>query len=116
MVGGQRERWWLWMVASSCDAACQDQVQKMQALHKLLNRDVDRLRRGYTGFAGAPDPVWMSSYPALATVTVADRSAVKDGFYIIDPNGNLVFYYPLDVNPKPLLEDLKKLLKVSQIG
>ncbi len=115
-VAGNPQHWWLWMVTSGCDAACQDQVQKMQALHKLLNRDVDRLRRGYTGPQEAPAPPWMARYPALATVNVADRSAVEDGIYIIDPNGNLVLYYPLDVDPKPLLEDLKKLLKVSQIG
>lgn len=115
-VEGSQQHWWLWMVTSGCDVACQDQVQKMQALHKLLNRDVDRLRRGYTGPLGAATPAWMPQYPALATVNVADRSAVKDGIYIVDPNGNLVLYYPLDVNPKPVLEDLKKLLKVSQIG
>ena len=115
-VEGARDRWWLWMVTPVCDDACQDQVQKLQALHKLLNRDVDRVRRGYTGAVGLPAPEWIQRYPTLATVQIADRSAVKDGIYIIDPNGNLVLYYPLDVDPKPVLEDLKKLLKVSQIG
>ena len=41
---------------------------------------------------------------------------MDEGIYIVDPNGNLVFFYPLDINPKLLLADLKKLLKVSQIG
>jgi len=115
-VDGDQQRWWLWMVTPGCELNCQDQVQKMQALHKLLNRDVDRLRRGYTGPAGADLPGWMDQYPGLAPVGIDDRAAVKDGIYIVDPNGNLVLYYPLDVNPKPVLEDLKKLLKVSQIG
>ena len=115
-VEGNQQYWWLWMVTSGCDAVCQDQVQNMQALHKLLNRNVDRLRRGYTGPSGAAVPAWMAQYPALAAVDVADRAAVRDGIYIVDPNGNLVLYYPLDVDPKPVLEDLKKLLKVSQIG
>ncbi len=115
-VEGDQRRWWLWMVASECSTVCQDQVQKMQALHKLLNRDVDRLRRGYTGGQSAVLPDWLAQYPALAPVTIRNRDAVEDGIYIIDPNGNLVLYYPLDVEPKPVLEDLKKLLKVSQIG
>ena len=115
-VEGDQQRWWLWMVAAQCDAGCRDQVQKMQALHKLLNRDVDRLRRGYTGGSGVARPVWLEQYPALAPVSVRDRGAVDDGIYIVDPNGNLVFYYPLDVDPKSVLKDLKKLLKVSQIG
>ena len=41
---------------------------------------------------------------------------MDEGIYIVDPNGNLVFSYPLDINPKLLLADLKRLLKVSQIG
>ena len=115
-VEGEQRHWWLWMVTSGCDLACQDQVQKLQALHKLLNRDVDRLRRGYTGPVDGAEPAWRAQYPGLFTVTVQDRSAVRDGIYIVDPNGNLVLFYDLDVDPKPVLQDLKKLLKVSQIG
>ena len=123
-VEGDTQKWWLWMVASDCDLNCQDQVQKLQALHKLLNRDVDRLRRGYTGPVGGSlndsgngsRPAWLSNFPALAVVEVTDRAAVKDGIYIVDPIGNLVLLYQWGTDPKPILEDLKKLLKVSQIG
>ena len=38
------------------------------------------------------------------------------GIYIIDPLGNLVFFYPVDAPPEDVLKDLKRLLKVSQIG
>lgn len=115
-VDGDQRRWWLWMVTADCVTGCLQQVQKLQALHKLLNRDADRLRRGYTDVTGAPRADWMSQYPGLAEVRVADPGALERGLYIIDPNGNLVLFYALDTNPKPILDDLKKLLKVSQIG
>jgi cytochrome oxidase Cu insertion factor (SCO1/SenC/PrrC family) len=115
-VEGDQRKWWLWVVASDCDAACQATVKHMQAVHKLLNREADRVRRGFTGVQGAYEPNWMSAYPGMAVVNVADPSNVKNGIYIVDPNGNLVLFYDLATEPKPVLEDLKKLLKVSQIG
>lgn len=36
--------------------------------------------------------------------------------YIVDPLGNLMMSYAADAKPKGLLEDLKKLLKLSHIG
>jgi len=115
-VEGDQRRWWLWMVTPECPSSCQAQVKRLQALHKLLNRDMDRLRRGYTGGDSHTLPQWRSEFPGLATIDVASREGIENGLYIVDPNGNLVFHYPLDVNPKLVLQDLKKLLKVSQIG
>jgi hypothetical protein len=36
--------------------------------------------------------------------------------FIVDPLGNLMMSYEARLNPKGLLEDLKKLLTLSQIG
>ena len=41
---------------------------------------------------------------------------MSPGVYIVDPNGNLVFFYEISVDPALIKEDLKRLLKVSQIG
>ena len=38
------------------------------------------------------------------------------GVYIVDPLGNVVLRYSHEQVGKPLLDDLKHLLKVSQIG
>ena len=45
-----------------------------------------------------------------------ELSALTEGIYIVDPIGNLVLHYPLSDAGKPVLTDLKKLLKLSQIG
>ncbi len=43
----------------------------------------------------------------------ADRA---HSLYIVDPLGNLVMRYDTRDTPKGLLDDLKKLLKLSHIG
>ena len=113
--------WWLWITATSCDQTCDQAVQDMRALHILLNKQSDRVLRGFTQRAGGKMPGELKQrFPALSEILVAQQTAgdfsLEDGIYIVDPNGNLVFHYALNVNPKLVLEDLKKLLKVSQIG
>lgn len=41
---------------------------------------------------------------------------VKNKIYLVDPLGNLFMYYQSSTNPMDILKDLKKVLKVSQIG
>ncbi len=36
--------------------------------------------------------------------------------YLIDPLGNLMMFYAADAKPKGMLEDLKRLLRLSSIG
>ena len=87
-------------------------MQKLRAAHILLNREAKRVRRGVTTSPafGVPE-----DQPDLQRIETPNGD-MDEGIYIVDPNGNLVFFYPLDINPKLLLADLKKLLKVSQIG
>jgi hypothetical protein len=115
---GINRRWWLWVVTSDCEQICQQTVQNMRALHILLNREADRVRRGYTlrDRLVQTQPDWMAQFPELTLVDIADAKPLTDGVYIVDPNGNLVFRYAMDTNPKLVLQDLKKLLKVSHIG
>jgi hypothetical protein len=37
-------------------------------------------------------------------------------FFLVDPLGNLMMFYDLDVPAKGMMKDLQKLLKISQIG
>ena len=40
----------------------------------------------------------------------------QDGLYIIDPLGNVMMSYPPDFNGELIIKDLRRLLKVSQVG
>ena len=49
----------------------------------------------------------------LAVLPVSD---LPHSLFVIDPLGNIVLRYDVRNNPRGLLEDMKKLLKLSHIG
>lgn len=105
-------QWWLWTVAAQCKEACTETLKNLRATHILLNREAKRVRRGITTLSDYTPP---SDQPDLLGIRTTSPQP-SPGVYIVDPLGNLVFFYALDTNPKLILKDLKKLLKVSQIG
>jgi hypothetical protein len=52
----------------------------------------------------------------LAVLPTANGAPVPDRVYVVDPLGNLFMFYEPDAPPKGLLEDMKRLLKLSHIG
>lgn len=111
--------WWVWLVQDeSCAAPCNDVLTKMRNMHVLLNKDADRLRRAWVRSGGAEDSELTAQFPKLHQLFQAPKDGVQlpRGIYIVDPMGNLVFRYPVEEMGKPVLQDLKRLLKVSQIG
>ena len=107
--------WWLLLVApEGCIDACADASHQLRQLHVLLNKDADRLQRGLVTRQGVVPEV-LEDYPGMAHLT-SESTALAEGIYIVDPIGNLVLFYPLEDAGKPVLTDLKKLLKLSQIG
>jgi cytochrome oxidase Cu insertion factor (SCO1/SenC/PrrC family) len=109
--------WWLWVVPEgSCDDACDTALHQLRQLHALLNKDAPRVRRALVQPSGvAVAEALAARYPKLARLS-GEVDELAPGVYIVDPIGNLVLHYPLADAGKPVLEDLKKLLKVSQIG
>jgi cytochrome oxidase Cu insertion factor (SCO1/SenC/PrrC family) len=107
--------WWLWVVSEQdCLGECATAVHQLRQLHILLNKDADRVQRALVTRSGA-EPGLLGEYPALEHLTGA-LAPLSEGIYIVDPIGNLVLFYPLEDAGKPVLTDLKKLLKLSQIG
>ena len=118
------QTWWLWVVSDGvCERDCAEALFQMRQLHVLLNRDMDRVRRGLVSLPGAEQPV-LSEYPKLVPLFLPKAGlpgqgaleGLNNGIYIVDPIGNLVLYYPWSDAGRPVLDDLKKLLKLSQIG
>ena len=105
-------KWWLWLNDRSCRADCDEIIERLIATHTLLNRQSDRARLAIL----ISDEVAPTVLPAEVTVLSGVQDSVPEGIYIIDPIGNFVFRYRADGNPKDILADLKRLLKMSQIG
>jgi hypothetical protein len=108
--------WSLWVLTgSSCDQQCQQALFQLRQLHILLDRDAGRVRRALVMASENHAQGLRASYPELAFLSGA-LDELAPGIYIVDPIGNLVFWYPLIDAGAPVLDDLKHLLKVSQIG
>jgi hypothetical protein len=111
--------WWLVLVADdACIAECAVAAERLRALQILLNKDAERLRRGvvlHGATAGDAFAALRRGDPRLVRLD-GDFPGMTQGIYLIDPLGNVVLHYPYDQAGKPVLEDVKKLMKVSQIG
>jgi cytochrome oxidase Cu insertion factor (SCO1/SenC/PrrC family) len=110
--------WWLWVVTSGpCEAACNDAITQLRQLQVLLAKDAIRVRRGLV--TPVVDPritTFQAEFPKLEYLTGDAVVLLEPGVYIVDPRGFLVLRYTYEQAGKPVLQDLKRLLKVSQIG
>ena len=109
-------QWWLVTVSNDgCSADCQDAVHQLRQLHILLGRDASRVKRGLIELGSTPVAATLSQYPEVARFS-GQSQALQPGVYIVDPLGNVVLRYGFGDAGKPVLQDLKQLLKVSHIG
>jgi cytochrome oxidase Cu insertion factor (SCO1/SenC/PrrC family) len=115
-----------------CNARCRVNLYNTRQVRTALNRNMDRVQRVFVAGEGCCDwPYLTHEQPDLVTV-LATRDAAPllailpafdgiepaaaDRIYIIDPLGNVMMSYAPDAKPKGLLEDLKRLLGLSQVG
>jgi hypothetical protein len=79
------------------------------ALDHCCNREyLDTAHRGITVIDAAAE--------RAALLGVLPAQDLQHSLFVIDPLGNIVLRYDVRDNPRGLLEDLKKLLKLSHIG
>ncbi len=117
-----QEVWWLLVVSENdCAKACENALHLLRGAHILLNKDMPRVRRALLSLGAVPLDesgtrlAIEKKYPQLSRFS-GTLGVLEAGVYIVDPLANIVFYYQYTEAGKPLLDDLKKLLKVSRIG
>lgn len=115
---------------SGCLQQCRENLYYLRQMRIALGRDTDRVQNVLllNQSVGSELQQYLQDYPAL---TVLENSASNmtglfdlPGFtvgdtpmlYLIDPAGNLMMTYPAVNKPKSILSDLRRLLKLSQIG
>ena len=126
-VQADEQRWQLLVTApTACAADCQQLVYLARQLQIGLGRDASRashalasaqpLSTDYDAKLKAEYPQ-LQRYPLdLSTFTKAAAAPGEAQLWIVDPHGNLVLRYDAGVNGKDLLNDLRHLLKLSNIG
>jgi hypothetical protein len=129
-----RGRWSLVYVAGGdCDERCQRVLEDARQVRLALREDTPRVQRVLLYAAPCCDAsLRLQSQPDLTSADVSGPAgqallavfpsyarvpvAFAGRLYLVDPLGNLLMSYAPGFEKKSLLEDLKKLLKLSHIG
>jgi hypothetical protein len=127
--------YWVMIYAGSaqqCESACKTALYDMRQVRIALGKDIERVKTLLL-LDGSPDAdlrQWLTAEHAAMTVGVADAVArtelnhaftgssgtAKEWIYLLDPLGNLLMRYPVSVEPRGMLKDLQRLLRLSKIG
>lgn len=121
-----RGNWvYLHVFNAECDLACSAELFKSRQVRKSLNQNIDRVERIFLNvgkdFTGGfiqdhPDAVWyLLEQPSVELNNALQQPGVNDVF-LLDPIGNIVLRYRPEHTSKGMFKDIKKLLKISQIG
>jgi hypothetical protein len=111
-----------------CDAACRQALQMSRQTRLALNNEMTRVQRVFLATDACCDREFLEKeHPGLIVLdtTGPDAAALLSLFtpngrehlmFIVDPLGNLMMSYDARENPRGLLLDLQKLLRLSHIG
>jgi cytochrome oxidase Cu insertion factor (SCO1/SenC/PrrC family) len=124
-----RGKWSLVYVGNgACDSACRQALYVMRQTRVALNNDMTRLQRLFlaSGDCSACERLARAD-PGLEVLDAGGDAGTallrefpppgrEHSLFVVDPLGNLMMSYDVRGDPHGLLEDLKKLLKLSHIG
>jgi hypothetical protein len=128
----------LYVAFGRCAADCRTRLYDTRQVRLALDRDMGRVQRVFIADADCCDAQFLhEQHPDLITIrpgaAAAPLLALLPGIdgaiagnssnaasaprvYLIDPLGNLMMSYAADVKAKGMLEDMKRLLRLSSIG
>ena len=129
-------RWQLLMpMHEPCVEVCSETLQSVlhqtRQINIALGKNADRLGRALvrsTSFSPAAGEAMKGDYPnlklivdaalfaELTAVSAINQDPADYHVFLVDPMGQLILAYPAAKVDKPLLLDLKHLMKVSNIG
>ena len=125
-IDAQDQRWQLLVSApGACAEDCQQLVYLARQIQVGLGRDASRashalavaqpLAADYQALLGREYPQ-LQRYPLDAQRYIQKVGDTAPQLWIVDPHGNLVLRYDAKVKGKHVLDDLRHLLKLSNIG
>jgi len=123
-----RGKWSLvYLAGASCADSCKARLVLTRQVRLALSQNRGRVQRVYlapTAAAAATAKTELAAeHPDLVIIAEPDGAAAKffqpadpDAVYLLDPLGNWLMVYAGTIEHKGLHRDLKKLLRVSQVG
>jgi hypothetical protein len=123
------KRWALvYLGDGRCDSICRHALYVMRQTQVALNDDMPRVERVFLATANCCAEAFLArTYPGLIVLDASGSSAWsllgsfpagdRDSMvFIVDPLGNLMMRYDARRDPRGLLLDLQRLLRLSTIG
>lgn len=127
--------WWIWYVSpDKCLQECHDNLYNIKQMITALGKDSERVSALFVSLPDcqvqACESYVLEHYPNMKQAHMdskafntffdgvtekLDRERVGE-IYISDPRGFVMMRYSGEINHQYILKDLKRLLKVSQIG
>jgi hypothetical protein len=124
---------WTLMIAvdSDCDAVCEEVLHLSRQIHISLGKNTPRIQRVIVTSGNLSEHLqaYLKSEHGNTEIVDIEGSEVEGRLrqvigtsqlqsivFLMDPNGNVMMYYPPEKVGKPMLKDLKLLLKLSNIG
>lgn len=110
----------LYIAKTKCASQCVTTLHRMKKIRLVLGKAMSRV-----------DRVLVTPTPVEGKLAIAFQNDLKGthyfvrpapllknyaGLYIADPNGNIILRYPDKTQANAIYEDLRHLLKASQIG
>lgn len=112
-------------VTGDCDDTCQADLVETRQVRRALGREMGRVQR-VLWVGGSPPALLDSEHPGLKLLSPppaeAERIRVALGpvdsghVLVVDPLGNLIMHFPQGTTMKDMHDDVKLLLRASQIG
>ena len=122
----------LLFAGDACGEPCRANLYYLRQIRILLGRDTQRMQNILIVGRPLDDELreFLLEYPDLAVIesfreprfaaqfAIDGEAAVGDGpkIYVVDPDDNLMMHYPAKSDQNRVLEDIKRLMKISQIG
>ena len=121
--GKPNASWSLMVIEIECGNECEQLGYLATQVVKGLGKDSSRvskvLMRNNLAPATTSDNSAFKGFTSLRsqdTEALSQISLGRPGLFLRDPNGNIILFYPVKDAGKPMLKDLKHLLKLSNIG
>lgn len=131
-----RNKWvLLYLGSSKCNEACSDNLYKINQVRLAQGKNTERVTGVYIVPASASDDeinnisgkypgillllAQMDAFAGLIDQFDNNTEAAlqsSERVYIVDPLGNLMMSYEAKADPSGMRKDLKRLLKLSQVG
>lgn len=118
------------IVGRDCNELCNLSLYQMRQINIALGKHYDRFRHMVIHVDDMSDTfsklmqveyldtlhAYSEQQLVLQKLNIKDINNISSSIYIMDPIGNIMMKFSTGMNPKLILKDLKRLLKVSQIG